>query len=437
MSRPRAALERTFRSLHNRNYRLYFVGQTISLTGTWMQSVGQAWLVLKLTGSGVALGTVTALQFLPVLLAGPWGGIVADRFDKRRILVVTQTSSAVLALVLGGLTVSGSVHLWMVYVLAMLLGVVNLVDMPTRQAFVFEMVGRQDVTNAVSLNSVIVNGSRIFGPAVAGVLIATVGIGICFLINGVSYVAVIAGLLMMDGSKLQRPALVPRRRGQLREGLRYVWSGSELRTPLILMAVVGALAYNFSVVFPLLVRFTFHKGAGAYGSLFSLMGLGAVIGGLVVAARSRATSRLLATSAIAMGALLCVGAVAPNLAVEMLVIIPVGAASTAFIATSNAILQLGSTAEMRGRVMALFNVVFLGTTPIGGPIVGWVAERFGPRAGIALGAVATLLAGLVALAVLRGARRRVRTHAAAQEIARDAGTAAVDQSGRRELGPVA
>jgi MFS family permease len=399
-----SAVDRTFRSLRSRNYRLYFFGQIISLTGTWMQSVGQAWLVLELTGSGVALGIVTALQFLPILLAGAWGGVVADRVDKRKVIIATQTAAAVLALALGLLTVTGAVRLWMVYALAFGLGLVNLVDMPTRQSFVFEMVGKEDVTNAVSLNSVVVNASRVVGPAVAGLLIATVGIGICFLVNGASYVAVIAGLHLMDPARLQDQPRAPRARGQLREGLRYVWRTSELRTPILLMAAVGTIAYNFSVLFPLLVRSTFGRGAGAYGTLFSLMGVGAVLGGLVVAARSRATASLLVGSTIALGALLWLSALAPSFWLEMIAVVPVGAASTAFIATSNAMLQLHSAPQMRGRVMALFTVVFLGTTPIGAPIVGWIAQGFGPRAGLASGATTTLLAGFVALVVL--ARRR-------------------------------
>ncbi len=405
MSRAGGAARRTFRSLRSRNYRLYFFGQIVSLTGTWMQSVGQAWLVLKLTGSGLALGVVTALQFLPVLLAGPWGGVVADRFDKRTVIITTQIALAVLALALGILTATGAVTLWMVYALAVAVGVVTLVDMPTRQAFTMEMVGREDVTNAVSLNGVILNASRVLGPAAAGVLIATVGIGICFLINAASYLAVIAGLLVMDRSALDRGIPPRRRKGRLREGLRYVWSSPQLRTPLLLMAVVGALAYNFSVVFPLLARFTFGQGAQAYGTMFSLMGIGAVAGGLVVAARSRATPLLQAGCALGLGAALWLGAVAPTLGVELWTVIAIGAASTAFIATSNAILQLGALPEMRGRVMALFSVVFLGTTPIGGPIVGWIAEHFGPRAGLAVGAAATMLAALLALEALRRARR--------------------------------
>jgi MFS family permease len=396
--------ERTFRSLRTRNYRLYFFGQIVSLTGTWMQSVGQAWLVLELTGSGLALGGTVALQFTPILLFGPWGGVIADRVDKRRLIVWTQAAAAALALTLGLLTLFHVVRLWMVLVLALLLGVVNLVDMPARQSFIIEMVGAEDVANAVSLNSVVVNGARVIGPAVAGLLIATIGIAPCFLVNAASYLGVIAGLLAMDATTLKRSKPLAKGPGQLRAGLRYAWSRPELRVPLLMMAVVGTLSYNFSVVLPLLVRETFGAGAGSYGVLFSSIGLGAVLGGLGIATRSRATPRLLVGSSLALGVAIGLAAAAPNLGLVVLAMVPVGVASTAFIATSNALLQLGASSEMRGRVMALFALVFLGSTPIGGPLVGWIAERFGPRASLAVAAVAAVVAGLAGLRRLRSAR---------------------------------
>ena len=414
----RALAGRTFRSLRVRNYRLYFLGQIVSLTGTWMQSVAQAWLVLKLTGSGLALGLTTALQFGPILLGGPWGGVVADRSDKRKVLIGTQTASALVALALGLLVVTGAVRLWMVLLLAFLLGCVNLIDMPARQSFVMEMVGRDEIANAVSLNSVLVNTARVIGPAAAGLLIAAYGTGVCFLVNAGSFAAVIGGLLLMDPDRLQRSTRVARARGQLRAGLRYVWETPSLRTPLLLMLVVGTLAYNFSVVMPLLARFTFHQGARTYGVLYALMGTGAVAGGLAVAARARATPRLLAAATLAFGLALWLAAVAPDLGWEMLVMVPTGAASTAFIATSNSILQLTANQEMRGRVMALFAVVFVGSTPIGGPLVGWIAERFGPRAGLAVGATATLVAAAAAWTLLRRtarARRRLQVEEPAPE----------------------
>ena len=404
----RALAGRTFRSLRVRNYRLYFLGQVVSLTGTWMQSVAQSWLVLRLTGSGVALGITTALQFGPMLVGGPWGGVLADRSNKRKVLIATQSAAALIALTLGLLVVTGAVRLWMVYLLAFLLGSVTLVDMPTRQSFVMEMVGRDEVANAVSLNSVQVNAARILGPAAAGLLIAALGTGVCFLINAGSYAAVIAGLLLMDPDRLHRGARVARGRGQLRAGLKYVWTTPGLRTPLLMMLVVGTLAYNFSVVMPLLARFTFGRGAGTFGVLYALMGSGAVLGGLTVATRGRTSQRLLSIAALAFGLALWLAAVAPNLIWEMALMVPTGAASAAFIASSNSLLQLASTPEMRGRVMALFAVVFVGSTPIGGPLVGWIAERFGARVSLMVAASATIAVGVAGWTALRRAARRVR-----------------------------
>jgi MFS family permease len=400
---------RTFASLSVRNYRLFFVGQTISLVGTWMQGVAQSWLVLVLTHSGVDLGIVTALQFLPVLLLGPWGGVLVDRIEKRRTLVFTQAASGLTSLTLGILVLTGAVELWMVYVLAIVYGLVRVIDMPTRQVFVMEMVGRDRVTNAVSLNGVLVNTSRIIGPAAAGILIATIGLWLCFLIDAVSYVAVIVSLLMMRTAELEPSPRAERKKGQLREGLAYAWNDRDLRVPLLLMAVVGTIAYNFSVLLPLMVTRVFDAGAGAYGGLFSVMGLGAVGGGLAIAAMNRSNRLLLTVTALGVGAFEAVAAFAPNLWGEALLMLPLGFASTAFIATSNSILQLGSVAEMRGRVMALFSLVFLGTTPIGSPIVGTLAQHLGPRFAMALaGGVTALVAGGMTIAAWRRRGRKDR-----------------------------
>ena len=397
---PRGAAARTFRSMRTRNYRLYFLGQIVSLSGTWLQSVALSWLVLKLTGSGLALGLVAGAQFAPILVAGPWGGVIADRVNKRKMLVVTQSASALLALILGILVLGGWIRPWSVYAMALVLGVVNLVDMPTRQSFVMEMVGTKDLPNAISLNSVVVNASRVIGPAIAGVLIATVGLGICFIVNAASYLAVIAGLLLMRPDDLWGQAPVARGKGQLRAGLRYAWSTPELRRPLIMMAVIGTLTYNFSIVLPLLAGETFGGGPGLYGVMFALVGVGAVGGGLVFAAMGRATQRLLAGAAVAFGIALWLGVLAPGLGLELIAMVAIGAASTAFIATSNSILQLTSRPEMRGRIMALFAVLFLGSTPLGGPLLGWVAEQLGPRAALGVGATAALAAGVVGFAPL-------------------------------------
>ena len=402
-----AFARRTFSALANRNYRLFFFGQVVSVSGTWMQSVGQAWLVLKLTNSGTALGLVIALQTLPVLLGGLWGGVVADRFNKRRVLVVTQVAAGLLAAALGVLTLTGVVQLWMVAVLAFGLGAVNMVDIPTRQAFVLEMVGREHLVNAISLNSVVMNGARIIGPAIAAVLIGTVGIAPCFLGNAVSYIAVVAALVAIRERDLHRGTPPVRAPGQLLAGFRYVWRTPELRTPLLTMAVVGTFAYEFQVTLPLLARFTFHAGAPGYGAMSSFMGAGAVVGGLVTAAMGRASGRRLAIATAAFGILILGSAVAPSLPVELVLITITGATSIFFAAMANTTIQLATAPQMRGRVMALYSIAFMGSTPIGGPIVGFIGQAVDPRAGLALGGLAALVAAILAWRSLSNLRPTV------------------------------
>lgn len=390
----RSALTRTFGALQVRNYRRYAFGQCVSLSGTWMQRVAQAWLVLELGGSGTDVGVVTALQFLPLLVFGAWGGVVVDRIDKRRLLVVTQSASALLALTLGIITALGVVRLWTVMVLAAGLGFAHMLDVPARQSFVMEMVGRRQISNAVTLNSVTVNAARMLGPALAGVLIVTVGIAVCFLLNAASYLVVIVAFAGMREAELHRCATVARGPGQLREGLAYVWHEPTLRGPLLLMAIVGALAYEFQVVLPLLARYVFDGDAGTYGAMTACMGLGAVVAGLVVAGRPTGGPRSLMVAAYAFGGLMLVTAAAPTLALALVGLVGVGAASIAFLALANTTLQLAAAPEMRGRVMALWSIAFLGTTPLGGPLLGWVSERMGPRVGLALGGVATIAAAV-------------------------------------------
>jgi MFS family permease len=402
MTRLRRATRYTFRAMSVRNYRLYFVGQLISTTGTWMQSIAQAWLVLQLTGSGVALGITTALQFTPMLLAGAWGGVVADRVDKRRLLVCTQLAAGLLALVLGLVTVLGVVQLWMIYALALALGAVFAIDNPTRRAFVGEMVGTEHLSNAVSLSSAMFTGARVVGPAIAGLLIARAGVSWCFFANGLSYGAAVAAFVVMRRDEFFAVEPVPKRKGQLREGLRYAWSTPALRLPLVLTAVIGTLAWNFQVVLPLLAKQTFGGDAGTFGSMYALMSVGSVVGALVTAHEARATRRFLLGSALVFGVMLVFAAAAPTLAVEMVVLVAVGAAGIGFTAMANGVLQTECAPEMRGRVMALFSVAFLGSTPIGGPIVGWVSEQLGPRAGLWLGGLATLA---VTTAVISSIRR--------------------------------
>ena len=409
MTRLRSLTRTTFRSLRARNYRLFLAGQVVSLTGTWVQTVAQAWLVLQLTGSGVAVGVATALQFLPLLVAGPWGGVVADRVDKRRALVAAATAMAVVSAVLAVVTATGVVRLWMVFVLALLMGCATVVEMPTRQAFVIEMVGPEEVANAVGLNSAAFNAARTVGPAVAGVLIVSVGIWPCFLVNTVTFAAVIAALVAMRPDELFRAPPVARGQGQVRAGLRYVWGSTTLRSTLLLVAVVGTFGLNFTVVLPLMARFAFQGGARELGLLSSVMGAGSLVGALVTAARGRPSPRVLGGSCAAFGVLTLAAAAAPTLAWEVGVLPLLGAATITFMATANSMLQLGSSPAMRGRVMALYALVFLGSTPIGGPIVGWVSEAFGPRAGLGLaGVTAVAAAGVAATRLQRRGRGRGR-----------------------------
>ncbi len=382
----------TFGALRIANYRRYALAQSVSLSGTWMQRVAQAWLVLELGGSGTEVGLVTALQFVPLLALGAWAGVVVDRVDKRRLLVLTQLAAAVLALVLGLLVASGAVRLWMVMALALALGGVHLFDNPARQSFVLEMVGPGRLANAVTLNSVIVNAARTLGPAAAGLLIATAGTAVCFLVNAGSYLLVVAAFALMRREELEPSPLVARGPRQLRQGLLYAWRTPGVRAPLLLVAVVGTLAYEFQVVLPLMARFVFGGGAGTYGAMTSAMGAGAVVTGLLLAGRDRSGHRALTRSAYVFGALILVAAAAPTLALELVALVAVGAASIAFLALANTNVALTTSPEMRGRVMALWSIAFLGTTPVGGPLVGWIAEHLGARVGLGLGGVATIVA---------------------------------------------
>jgi MFS family permease len=348
---------------------------------------------------------VAAAQFLPVLALAPYGGVLVDRADKRRLLIGTQTALGLLALTLGLLTVTGVVQLWMIVVLATLLGLVNACDNPGRQAFALELVGRETLRNAVTLNSILVNAARAVGPAVAGALIATVGIGVCFLVNAASYAAVLAALAGMDASSLHPSPPALRARGQVREGLRYVAGNGGLLVPLLMLALIGTLAYEFSVVLPVLAHHTFNGGAGTYALLTSAMGAGAIVGGLVVAGRGSTGIRALSLAALTFGTALGLAALAPSLPMAVAALALVGAASVTFLATGNTTLQLTSDPGFRGRVMALWAVAFLGSTPLGGPIVGLVADGVSPRGGLALGAIACLIAaGLGAFALARGVR---------------------------------
>ncbi len=397
MTRLGRTVHRTFHALwHSRNFRLFWTGQIVSVSGTWMQSVAAAWLVLRLTHSGIALGIDMALTFGPMLFLGALGGSLADRHDKRRILITTQAAFAVLALALWAIVATGIVDLWMVYALSFLQGVVTSIDNPTRQSFFSEMVPARDLPNAVSLNGAVMTGTRVVGPALAGVLIASVGIAWCFLLNGVSYLAVIGGLLAMRPQEL-RPNRAPREAGAIREGLRYVWRTRALRRPLLLMSVLYLFAFNYSVLMPLFAERTFGGDAGTLGLLLSVMGVGSLAGALVLAGRADPNERRLAQAAIAVGVVTLLVAFAPSLDLAVAGMLPLGIVSIAFFVTANSTLQLSARPDMRGRVMALYGIVFLGSTPFGGPIAGWVGEHLGARVGLAGGGLIALATGAFGL----------------------------------------
>ena len=401
MTRVARAGRVTFAALSVPNYRVYYGGQSISLIGTWMQMTAQAWLVLSLTHSSTALGVVIALQTLPVLLLGPYGGVIADRVNKRRLMVALQSAMGVQALILGVLTVTGAVQVWEIGVLAALLGLNNAFENPARQSFMLELVGPEHLRNAVTLNSVLVNVARTIGPAVAGILIATVGDGICFLANAGSFVAVVVSLMIMNTEALSPTVPAPRAPRQLREGLRYIRSTPQLAVPLVMMAVAGCLTYEFQVTLPVMASRGLNVGAAGFGFMTASMGVGAVIGGLLVAARGKTGLRPLVLAASGFAVALTVATIAPNLPVALVALAFAGAASISFMSTGNSTLQLNSEPEMRGRVMSLWFVAFQGSTPIGGPIVGWIMAVIGPRAGLGLGAITIALVALGGLSAMR------------------------------------
>ncbi len=391
-SSPGGFWRRTFSSLRVPNYRLYFAGQSTSLIGTWMQMAAQSWLVLTLTHSSTDLGLVVALQTVPILLLGPYGGVVADRSDKRRLMIWLQTAMGVQALALGLLTVFGVVRFWEVCLLAVILGLNNAFENSARQAFVREMVGPDELRNAITLNSVTVNGARALGPGVGGILIATVGVGVCFLVNAASFVAVVTSLVIMNTAALRPSPPAPRARGQLREGLRYAAGVPTIAIPLLMMSLVGLLAYEFQVSVPVLARQTFHGGAEVYGFMTAAMGVGAVIGGLFTAARGRTGLRPMIISSAGLGVAIGVTAFSPALTLAYAAMLFVGWASVSFIAIGNSTIQLSAEPSMRGRAIALWQVAFQGTTPIGGPLIGWIIAATDPRLGLAVGAAACLAA---------------------------------------------
>lgn len=406
-ARPGRGVGQGFRALRHRNYRLYWIGQVVSLTGSWMQTTAQSWLVLQLTNSPFALGLVATLQFLPIMLLSLFGGVIADRLPKHRLVLSTQVAGLVQAALFGLLVVTGSIQLWHVYVLAALLGTINAIDNPTRQAFAVELVGREDLVNAVALNSMQFNLARIVGPAIAGVAIATVGIGPVLLANAVSFVAVIVGLLMMDPRQLHgAPA---RREGRvlqdLAEGLRYVWSTPTILLIMILVGAIGTFGYNFGVVLPLLAGFVLRTDAAGFGGLSAFLGLGSLLAALATAYSSTLTNRRLLVAAAAFSLLFAGVAVTPVFWLSALLLVALGFAGISFTTTANTLLQLRVPDALRGRVMSLYMLLFAGSTPVGAFLIGTLSERIGVSATLLVCAGLCLLGVGLAYAYLRRTRR--------------------------------
>lgn len=395
-----------FSSLRVRNYRLFAMGSLVSNTGTWMQRIAQDWLVLELSNnSGVALGLVTALQFGPILIFGMYGGMLADRYDKRKLLFATQASMGLLALVLGVLDLVDIVALWHVYVLATGLGIATALDTPIRQAFVSELVGPDRLANAVGLNSSTFNAARLVGPAVAGLLIAAFSTAPVFLLNAGSFVVTLFALSRMRSAELYKTERVARGKGQLREALHYVRDRPDLMLPMLLVFIVGTFGLNFQLTTALMAREVFELDASAFGLLGSCVAVGSLTGALLSARRrERPRLRMLIVAALVFGVLEMIAGVMPTFASFAILLVPTGAAALTFIIAANSSIQLGTDATMRGRVMALYLLFFMGGAPIGAPIVGWLSENFGARSGIVAGGLCCVIA---ALAI--GARLAVQT----------------------------
>ncbi|MGW4722351.1 MFS transporter [Streptomyces sp. NPDC004291] len=390
----------TFSSLKIRNYRLFFTGAIVSNTGTWMARITQDWLVLSLTGSAAAVGITTALQFLPMLLFGLYGGVIADRYPKRQLLLVSQAALGLCGVALAVLTLSGHVQVWHVYLIAFLLGMVTVVDNPARQSFVSEMVGPGQLRNAVSLNSANFQSARLVGPAVAGVLIAGVGSGWAFLLNGLSFVAPVVSLLLMRTGELHKVERVPRGKGQLREGLRYVAGRPDLVWPIVLVGFVGTFGFNFPIWLTAFSGEVFHVGAGTYGFLNTLMAAGSLVGALAAARRGSTRLRMLVIAAGVFGVLEVVAALSPTFWMFALLLVPIGMIGLTVNVTANSAVQMAADPAMRGRVMSLYMMVFAGGTPIGAPLLGWVTDAYGARVGFATGGMISLAAAVVVGLVL-------------------------------------
>jgi MFS family permease len=392
-----------FRSLrHSVNLRIYLAGHAVSVVGTWVQRVAQDWLILEITHNGTALGVSLAAQFAPMLLLGPYGGLVVDRLDRRRTLLATQAISGLLAVALAVITLLGVVQLWSVLALALGLGLVTVVDVPARQAFVVSMVEPVDYANAQALSSSVNNAGRLIGPAVAGVLIATVGVGVAFMVNAASFVAVLVSLAVLNVKRLRPSPRIERKKGQVREGIRYLWALPQLRVTIVLVAVVAIFGQNFRVVLPLAATELYHGDAATYGWLTSAIGLGALIGAVVSASVQIPTAWSLVVTSVAFGAANLLAAFSPILVMALIVMVGLGVTNIIFNTLARTVMLVNSEPEMHGRMMAIHGQVFLGSTPLGGPLVGWLCELFGARIGFFIaGGTAVLAAVLLARVAYR------------------------------------
>jgi MFS family permease len=391
----------------SKNYRLYFSGQCASLIGTWIQQVALAWLVFTLSHSGTVLGFAIAAQTLPILLLGPFGGLLADRFDKRRLLLVTQAILGVVSFINGLLVATDVVRIWMLFLSSFIIGVINAAANPARQSFISELVPREHLRSAVSLGSVLVNTARAVGPAIAGFLIANISMQMCFFLDAASYVFVITALLLMNSSTLRTPVPTLRGKGQIREGLRYVRAAPPLLIPLLMMMLIGTFAYEFQVLLPLVAAHVFDGDASTLGTLLSAQGLGAIAGGFYVAYRGKTGIKAVTQGAALFGTAMLLTAIAPTFHIEVALLFLTGACSVQFLSVGNSTLQLNADPKYRGRVMALWSMAFLGSTPIGGPIIGWIGEHASPRLGLGVGAFSCLIATAIGLWALKQSADRI------------------------------